>query len=83
MFAPILLALAALSASTDALVPQAVAKCSSVPKCPAEEGCITTTANGAKFLMQCNTDFDSNLRGTDQVRCSFSLTSSAETNFAQ
>jgi hypothetical protein len=80
MFATMLLALAALSASTDALLPQAAATCSSVPQCPAETGCVTTTTNGAKFLMQCDTDFDSTLLGTDQVRRSFVANSSVDTD---
>jgi hypothetical protein len=71
MFAPVLLALVALSASTsassNALVERASATCSSKPVCPREAGCLTTTTNGAKFFLQCSTDYDGTVIGTDQV----------------
>jgi hypothetical protein len=68
MFVPVLLALLALSGCIKALVQRALATCSSTPVGPREANCLATTVNGAKFFLQCSTDYDGNVIGMEQIR---------------
>ncbi|KAH7382609.1 hypothetical protein DE146DRAFT_740207 [Phaeosphaeria sp. MPI-PUGE-AT-0046c] len=60
MIAVIVFVLAALSA------PIAATKCSSSPKCPAENGCTVSTPNGAEIDLKCDIDYDGRVLRTLQ-----------------
>jgi hypothetical protein len=68
MMTPVVLLLATLSAPVATLVSRADDTCSIIPQCPDEDGCTTTTANGAKFQLHCSTDFSGPSIATTQVR---------------
>jgi hypothetical protein len=68
MMTPFVLLLAVLSAPIAALVSRDDGTCSVIPQCPDEDGCTTTTANGAKFQLHCSTDFSGPSIATTQVR---------------
>jgi hypothetical protein len=64
-------AIAALFASTSAYTidPRAATKtCRVTPRCPNEDGCMTTAANGAVFQYKCSTDYNGDIIESSQVK---------------
>lgn len=68
MFAELITA--ALAATATTLVPRQVQQstCPATIACPANNGCISTAANGAQFQVKCTTNYNGQVIEVNQVR---------------